>query len=289
VVQDGSPAASRAGRGFSHFFGLNDIFQSSTPLHFDTGLTSATVGNFTSGTIRLEIRGPSNEVYQSINYTPSASDDFGTIITALNTQAGGYMTFSLNSAGALVATPAANYSKATVGVVSDTTTRGGASGISFTALFGVGDRYRIDAAANMAVAPGLANTPSRLPTAALSLTGTPNLAPSDGTGAKAYQALQTSTQQFGAAGNVPAIAATLGQYAAALLTASGQAAKDTASSLTDKQALKTELSGRQSSVSGVNTDEELSNMVVYQQAYNACARLITTTKEMFDTLLSIAK
>ena len=35
-------------------------------------------------------------------------------------------------------------------------------------------------------------------------------------------------------------------------------------------------------------DEELANMVLYQNAYNGAARLISTAREMIDTLLRIA-
>jgi flagellar hook-associated protein 1 FlgK len=34
-------------------------------------------------------------------------------------------------------------------------------------------------------------------------------------------------------------------------------------------------------------DEELSNMMIYQQAYNAAARLMTTVQQMYDTLLNV--
>ncbi|MDR1566125.1 MAG: flagellar hook-associated protein FlgK [Treponema sp.] len=40
------------------------------------------------------------------------------------------------------------------------------------------------------------------------------------------------------------------------------------------------------SVSGVNMDEELSNMLKYQHGYNAAARFITTVNAMFDTLIN---
>ena len=40
--------------------------------------------------------------------------------------------------------------------------------------------------------------------------------------------------------------------------------------------------------SGVNLDEELSRLVLYQQAYSVSARLISITNELFDDLLAIA-
>ena len=40
------------------------------------------------------------------------------------------------------------------------------------------------------------------------------------------------------------------------------------------------------SISGVNVDEELSNMIRYQHGYNAAARFITTVNSMLDTLIN---
>jgi flagellar hook-associated protein 1 FlgK len=48
-----------------------------------------------------------------------------------------------------------------------------------------------------------------------------------------------------------------------------------------------EVSSRRASVEGVNLDEELAAMMVFQQAYNASARLMTTVQQMYDTLLSV--
>jgi flagellar hook-associated protein FlgK len=43
------------------------------------------------------------------------------------------------------------------------------------------------------------------------------------------------------------------------------------------------------SISGVNLDEEAANLVRYQQAYAASAKVITAAKDTFDTLLSAVK
>ena len=38
---------------------------------------------------------------------------------------------------------------------------------------------------------------------------------------------------------------------------------------------------------GVNLEEELANMILFQNAFNASARLLQTTREMFQELLAI--
>lgn len=43
------------------------------------------------------------------------------------------------------------------------------------------------------------------------------------------------------------------------------------------------------SISGVSLDEEMANMIKYQQAYNAAAKLITTTDELLDSLMAMVR
>ena len=63
-----------------------------------------------------------------------------------------------------------------------------------------------------------------------------------------------------------------------------QTAKTNNTSQTDRL---TEAKSRQSSVSGVNLDEELTNMMAYQQAYSASARILQTVQSLYDTLLQV--
>lgn len=53
------------------------------------------------------------------------------------------------------------------------------------------------------------------------------------------------------------------------------------------QAITLQLEDRQSEVSGVNLDEEMSNLIRFQSSYKAAAKLITTADEMLQTLLSL--
>ena len=48
-----------------------------------------------------------------------------------------------------------------------------------------------------------------------------------------------------------------------------------------------DLAERTASVSGVNMDEEMSNLIKYQHSYTAAAKLITTADQMLQTLLGL--
>jgi flagellar hook-associated protein 1 FlgK len=43
----------------------------------------------------------------------------------------------------------------------------------------------------------------------------------------------------------------------------------------------------QQALSGVNLDEEAANLLRYQQAYQACGKVIQVASTMFDTILGI--
>ncbi len=76
-----------------------------------------------------------------------------------------------------------------------------------------------------------------------------------------------------------------GQTVAAL----GQAIASNKTRLDDQQSVQTMLSGQRDSVSGVSLDEEMTNMMKFQKAYEASARLISVVNQMLDTLLSIQR
>ncbi|MGM0837639.1 MAG: flagellar hook-associated protein FlgK [Bacillota bacterium] len=54
----------------------------------------------------------------------------------------------------------------------------------------------------------------------------------------------------------------------------------------NSETLKLSVDQRRQSVSGVSLDEEMSNMIQFQHAYNASARMITLTDEMLDKIIN---
>lgn len=50
--------------------------------------------------------------------------------------------------------------------------------------------------------------------------------------------------------------------------------------------LQQTVDNRRMSVSSVSLDEEMSNMIQFQQAYNASARMVTVMDEMLDKIIN---
>ena len=76
----------------------------------------------------------------------------------------------------------------------------------------------------------------------------------------------------------------LADYAGDLLSYYATSTQRTETARDFQETMRDELKFRADSESGVNIDEELSNMITFEQAYNASARVISTVQQMFDTL-----
>ncbi len=69
----------------------------------------------------------------------------------------------------------------------------------------------------------------------------------------------------------------------------GQALASVTSKSDDQRAVQRMLLIHRDSISGVSLDEEMSDLMKFQKAYEASARLITTVDEMLDTVLSLKR
>jgi flagellar hook-associated protein 1 FlgK len=76
-------------------------------------------------------------------------------------------------------------------------------------------------------------------------------------------------------------------YAAEIVAEAASSANRASDAAASDKAVADTLATRVASVSGVNIDEELSKLVLYQKSYAAAARIISATSDLFDTLLAI--
>jgi flagellar hook-associated protein 1 FlgK len=293
VVQDDATTPSnRGGTGFSQFFGLNDLFSTGTPSILSTGLSAGDAGGFASGgAMSFTLKGPDGQVAKTVSVPVAATDTIGNVVSSLNTAFGGTMTFALASDGSLTAIPSSNYSNYKLNVTGDTTERG-STGMSFTELFGLGVTQAGAAASGFSVNPALATSPSLLAFGQPSITastvaGQSIVTPGDARGLQALENVSSTRQTFAKAGAIAAQNSTLGDYAAAFYQDVAVRSQTASANNTTQTDRLTEAQTRQSSVSGVNLDEELTNMMSYQQAYAAGARILQTVQSLYDSLLQL--
>jgi len=72
----------------------------------------------------------------------------------------------------------------------------------------------------------------------------------------------------------------------AMVSGLGAEAQTAGYAVSAQQQLMVSTENRRQSVAGVSLDEEMANLVKFQHAYNAAARLISTTDEMLDTIIN---
>ncbi len=155
----------------------------------------------------------------------------------------------------------------------NSTTAFRASGVDFNA------QYATITAANISISSDIKSNVSKI--AAASANPTTTSGESDNNNAKSLADLLQSTNCMGTDKGTPedainAIVTTMGTNSAY--------AKRMATNLSSAVAT---ISSRRSSVSGVSTNEEASNLTMYQQAYESSAKVLTTWDDIYQTTLGL--
>lgn len=103
-------------------------------------------------------------------------------------------------------------------------------------------------------------------------------APGNGDNAKAIAVLLQETKNSDLNGSLP-------DFLASLVASLGVDSQEAQRMVANQTVLMEHLARRQEAVSGVSLDEEISNLIRFQHAYNAAARLITTLDESLSTVI----
>lgn len=296
VQQDPSDPSARAGRGFAHFFGLNDAVSRPTPLFFESGVQGSDLHGLTpGGGLTYRIRDSVGRFVAERTVTISGgiagpTSTWDNFVDELNTPGlgvGEFGAFSLDAATGKISFAASGGYQ--VELVADSTQRGGTS-VSFTAMHGLSKAATAGRAQEVDVGAALAADPTRL------AVGRPNLAAALGTriieagdnrGAAALASARTATRQFPAAGVLSGQSTTLAAYAAGLGGEAGRRASEAERATKGAEAVASAAADRRAEIEGVNLDDELVRMTNFQNSYAAAARVIQAATEMLDILMTI--
>lgn len=291
ISQTAGNESDRSGKGFSHFFGMNDLVSARSQGIFKTGITATEPHGFGGGsTINLEVKGEGGIDLANYTMTITAGQTFNDILNDLNASSlSSFMTFSIGAEGEFISTPTAGNSEARIHVKTDSTSRG-TTNVPLSEFFGIGNRYKIDAAFDFQVTDRINNDVNQLSLAqfdSAAVVGQTAISFGDQRGGIALQDIENNIVSIDSAGGLNQFNSSLGQYAAAVLADFGFRAQLAEGYGEDSNVLLGEINQRIESISGVNVDEELSNMIIFQNAYSSSARMLSVAQELYDEILSI--
>jgi flagellar hook-associated protein 1 FlgK len=296
IQQDASDPSARAGRGFSHFFGLNDLVSRPTPLFFESGVEGADVLGFDpGGEIVFQVRDNLGRIVGNRTVSISGAlaapgatwDDLVAELNAVGTGVGDFGSFAMDAnTGRLAFTPSGQFN---VSLQYDSTQRGD-TGVSVSALHGLMPSANARRAmethvdAEILADPGLLAVGRPDLTAAL---GQRVVESGDNRGSAALVAARDSVRTFPAAGVMTTQSTTLAVYASRLGGEAGRLSESAERAALGAEAVMIAAGERRAEVESVNLDDELVKMTTYQNAYAAAARVIQAAKEMLDVLMAI--
>ncbi len=266
-VQNLKDKLDRLAAGFVQEF--NKIHQQGFGIDGSTGnnffkpLTSTVVTNVNntgSATLAASNGDPSNISVDKYEITVTGSNSF----SLLNLTTGA-------SAGTFNFTPGSTFSLA----------NGFAVTISGTPV--AGDKFTLsvseNASRNLSVSSGVSSNSNKIAAGLTSNTDGANaLALVDLQSKLAFNSVSLDSSGSGTF--------TFNEFYSSIVSTVGIQSLSTQSTYSQQEGIILQLNTRRESISGVSIDEEMINMVKFQQAYNAAARLITVVRELLDTVVS---
>ena len=269
----GSATIDQTVLGFSAFFGLNDFFVDDTSAAVQQSqVLSGSEISPTTLTIR-NASGPIGTV------AVVAGDTLADIAANLD---------ALSGIDAAVVPDGSGYRLRIAGSDGSpfTVTETGGSWIDQIGLkpASVGVASSLAVRADIVASPGLVARGTLAWDANQAPSGAYTLAKGDASIVQELAAALSAPTDFGAAGRLTATTTDIADYAATLIADASTLAADTQKASSFQEDLVDTLQHKSDSARGVNLDEELSNLTLYQQSYAAAARIIQTIQSMFDTL-----
>ncbi len=285
---DGDGTADKSFEGFSNFLGLNDYFVSVQNV---AQWTSA----YKPGNYTLSVPSPVD-----LNFS-DASNPTGIASGTITVNPGD----TLETIAAKINANAALQTRIKASVVPE----GSGKRLQITQTLGeqlvvtqVGGTNAIDAlglnfsntgiAQKLGVNQSLLDDPSRVSRGQPQLdplTGKYVLAAGDNSVVSQLANLMTGPAAFQPAGSLSGAAISFSDYASSIISLSSTAAASTKVNLSTQESLQTSLVQKQSEMTGVNLDEEMSQLMIFQQTYAASAKVISTTQQLLQILNDIIR
>ena len=265
--------------GFSYFFGLNDFFVDN--LADNVWESDVLAGTYTASASTLTFRDATGSI-------GSLTIAAGTSLEDIVTQVSNDSTLSQNVTAAVVPDGSGyriRFSHNSGSSMQITQ----ASGNTFLSNAGI-DIADVRISSTLTVRTDIKNTPSKMSVGAPQWDSTRGTAGeylmsiADETVAEQIAEALTSTTSFDVSGGLPTSSLTFAERAATIVSTNATLANTHERNESAQRSLTESLELQFESERGVNLDEEMSNLIVFEQAFASSARIITTIQRMFDAL-----
>ena len=263
--------------GFSNFFGFNDFFVDNLPENIYE--SNVLVSTFTVSASALTFRDSSGTLGSPLTVTAGTSlEDLATLIT--------------NSVTDVTATIVTDGSGVRLRISHD-------NGSSMTVTQAAGNTFLTDinlhladvrVAGTLNVRADIASTPAKLSTGAVlwdadrGAAGEYFMSIGENSVIDALAEAFSASNQFDTAGGLATAKTTFAEFAGKIVSENARLAATNESSIDRQRSLTESLQFKSDSVRGVNLDEELSNLIIFEQGFAAAARVISVIQRMFETL-----
>ena len=264
--------------GFSNFFGFNDFFVDN--LAENIYESNVLVSTFTASSSALTFRDASGTLTGSpLTVAAGTSlEDLATLIT--------------NSVTDVTATIVTDGSGVRLRISHD-------NGSSMTVTQAAGNTFLTDinlhladvrVAGTLNVRADIASTPAKLSTGAVlwdadrGAAGEYFMSIGENSVIDALAEAFSASNQFDTAGGLATAKTTFAEFATKIVSENARLAATNESSIDRQRSLTESLQFKSDSARGVNLDEELSNLIIFEQAFAAAARVISVIQRMFETL-----
>ncbi len=264
--------------GFSNFFGLNDFFVDG--LAENIFESDVLVNSFTSTASTLTFR-----------------DSSGTLNGSPLTVAAG---LSLKDVATLITNSVTNVTASVIPDGSGVRLRiAHDKGSSMTVTQAAADTFLTDIkmhladvriASTLTVRADIASQPSKVTTgvvlwdASKGSAGEYFMSRGENSVIEALTSAFTKSNSFDTAGGLGTVKNTFSEYAASIVADNAKLAANNKNDAARQRALTESLQLKSDNVRGVNLDEELSDLIIFEQAFTAAARVIAVIQRMLDAL-----
>ncbi len=268
-------------QGFSNFFGLNDFF-------VDNLADNVWESNVLSNTAT------SPSTAQTLTFRSSAGSlgtltiAAGTSLADIVTQVSNDTTLSQTITAAIVPDGSGSrlrFSHKQGSAIQITQ----ATGNTFLSDNGI-KQADVRVSSSLQVRADILTTPQKISTgrpqwdASRGVAGEYLMSIADETVAQDMATTLNGTTAFSVAGGLPVVSTSFSERAAAIVATNASLASTHERNADAQRSLSEALEHQFESERGVNLDEEMANLIIFEQAFAASARIITTIQRMFDAL-----